>query len=451
MSNQNKTNITNSDSLCNLGCSYEQKGKVLNALLNYKKELFICEDKKQIRNIRKNIINLEYKDYDEESKYKLLIYKEQVENYSSKQMENPNVLIKISDYITEKPPNKENQKPRIFLGTMEIAGHMERYTNILRKKGYDVCCVNYYPNFLKYKADYVLKGFRSENYNESNKKAIDFASKIISEYDIFHFFFNTSLTINHIDLLVLNLLGKKIIMHNCGSDIRLYSKGIKMNKYLSIAKNCKKLVNENYKKKKIQILSKFIDNCIVNDAELNEYIKDYYKNVYILRISRELNLYPFSSQQLNNSKPIIVHAPTNSEIKGTKFIMLAIEELSKKYDFQFILVKNMSHVEARKIYQNADIVIDQIILGSYAGFAIEAMSMGKPVISWISDFMRKSYPNELPIISANPNNIKEKIEILLSDKEMRIKLGKQGREYVEKYHDANKQVDNLLKIYNECN
>lgn len=448
--NKIKIKSTNCDLLCKLADLYEQKGDVLNALLNYKKALFISEDKKQIQDIRKTIINLEYKDYDEELKYKLLIYKEQVENFARKQMENPNVVIKMSDYITEKPPNKASLKSKVLFGTMEIGGHMERYSNILRKKGYNVCCVNYYPTYLNYKADYILNMLESTNKNEFNKKAIDFASKIIPEYDIFHFFFNTSLTLNNIDLLVLNLLGKKVIMHNVGSDIRLYSKGIKMNSYLFIAKNCKKLSDENYKKNKIKNLSKYIDNCIVGDTELNEYVKDYYKNIFILRISRELNLYPYSSQQSNNSKPIIVHAPTNTEIKGTKYIVKAIKELSNKYDFQFTLVQNMSHEEARKIYEKADIVIDQIILGSYGGVAVEAMSMGKPVISWISDFMRKRYPNELPIISANPDNIKEKIETLLSDKDMRIKLGKQGREYVEKYHDANRAVENLLKIYNEC-
>lgn len=449
--NKNNIKSTNCDLLCKLADLYEQKGDVLNALLNYKKALFISGDKKQIQNIRKTIINLEYKDYDEELKHKLLIYKEQVANYARKQMENPNIVIKTSDYITEKHPNKESLKPKILFGTMEIGGHMERYSNILRKKGYDVCSVNYYPTYLNYKADYILNIIESTNHNVSKKKSIDFASKIIPEYDIFHFFFNTSLTLNNIDLFVLNLLGKKVIMHNVGSDIRLYSEGIKMNPYLSIAKDYKKLSNENYKKNRMKILSKYIDNCIVGDTELNEYVKDYYKNVYILRISRELNLYPYSSQQSNNSKPIIVHAPTNTAIKGTKYIVKAIEELSHKYAFQFTLVQNMSHEEARKIYQKADIVIDQIILGSYGGVAVEAMSMGKPVISWISDFMRERYPNELPIISANPNNIKEKIEILLSDKDLRIELGKQGREYVEKYHDANKAVKNLLKIYNECN
>ncbi|GAA0182698.1 hypothetical protein SH2C18_50300 [Clostridium sediminicola] len=448
---KNKIKSTNCDLLCKLADLYEQKGEALNALLNYKKALFIAEDKKQIQDIRKNIINLEYKDYDEESKHKLLIYKEQVENYARKQMENPNVKIKILDYITEEPPKKESFKPKIFFGTMEIGGHMEKYSNILRKKGYDVCCVNYYPTYLNYKADYILNILESINHDESKKKAIDFASKVIPEYDIFHFFFNTSLTLNNIDLLVLNNLSKKVIMHNVGSDIRLYSEGIKMNPYLALAKNCKKLLNENHKKNKMKNLSKYIDNCIVGDTELNEYVKTYYKNVYILRISRELNLYPYACQQSNNFKPIIVHAPTNTAIKGTKYIVKAIEELSHKYDFQFTLVQNISHGEAKKIYLKADIVIDQIILGSYGGVAVEAMAMGKPVISWISDFMRKRYPNELPIISANPHNIKEKIEILLSDRDMRIKLGKQGRKYVEKYHDANKAVANLLKIYNKCN
>ena len=107
----------------------------------------------------------------------------------------------------------------------------------------------------------------------------------------------------------------------------------------------------------------------------------------------------------------------------------------------------MSHSEAVKTYQKADLIIDQILLGSYGVFAVESMAMGKPVIGWISDFMKEKYPKELPIISANPDNIEQKIEYVINNRDMLKKIGIDGRKYVEKYHDINVVTNNIIDIY----
>ena len=77
------------------------------------------------------------------------------------------------------------------------------------------------------------------------------------------------------------------------------------------------------------------------------------------------------------------------------------------------------------------------------------MAMGKPVICWISDFMKEKYPKELPIISANPDNIKEKIEYAIKNKDMLKGIGLEGRKYVEKYHDMNIIAKDMMEIYKE--
>ena len=53
----------------------------------------------------------------------------------------------------------------------------------------------------------------------------------------------------------------------------------------------------------------------------------------------------------------------------------------------------MSNEEVIKLIQRADLVIDQLVIGWYAMFAIEAMSLGKPVICNLrSDFFSNSIP-----------------------------------------------------------
>ena len=75
-------------------------------------------------------------------------------------------------------------------------------------------------------------------------------------------------------------------------------------------------------------------------------------------------------------------------------------------------------------------------------FAIEAMALGKPVITYISDEMEKSLPSELPIVSATFDNISKIIDELIEDGDKR-----QGREYAVRYHDNVKVAKYLKDIY----
>jgi hypothetical protein len=97
----------------------------------------------------------------------------------------------------------------------------------------------------------------------------------------------------------------------------------------------------------------------------------------------------------------------------------------------------------------ADIFLDQFIIGYYGMAALEAMAYGKPVLCYVKPSVLKEEPPNLPIVNANPDNLVEMLEPLLQDGRLRLVLGKQGRAHVEKYHDAVKLAYQLVEIYQE--
>ena len=46
-------------------------------------------------------------------------------------------------------------------------------------------------------------------------------------------------------------------------------------------------------------------------------------------------------------------------------------------------MKTLHIPKALKIYEEADIVIDQVLIGWYGGFGVEVMKMGKPLAVYI--------------------------------------------------------------------
>ncbi len=333
----------------------------------------------------------------------------------------------------------------ILHGTIDIANQMFTLTKELKMRGYLACSLNYYPNYLAYeKADYTLDINMFTDIKEANYFYRHVMKRYIEHFDIFHFHFGTSLTLDNSDLPLLSELNKKIFMHHWGSDVRRYSLSVRYNPYTVV-----KVSDEYSILKKLEMLGKFIKTCFVADYELYLHVKDFYEKIIILPQAINLDNYDFIPPQSKIKNKIrIVHAPTNRVVKGTNFVLRAINELYESYKIELILVENMSHQRALEIYKSADIIIDQLCIGTYGLFALEAMALGKPVIAYINEEFSKFYPQDLPIISANPDNVKQVLKNVLDNIEILDEISYRSRKYVERYHDVKHVVDKLIKIYN---
>lgn len=331
---------------------------------------------------------------------------------------------------------------KVLHGTYEIANQMYTITRALRESGFCADTVSYYPNYLGYKSDHVLDIQAFPSQQKAHLESRKYAEKLIDQYDIFHFHFSQTLTLDHSDLPTLQNLSKKRIAHYWGSEVRVMSIGRQINPYVKV-----KQVDESVIKRQLEYQSKYIPHAMVGDYELFEYVKDYHDFVHIVPAAIIIEDYPYVGTDSTNAIPLLVHAPTSPEIKGSKYILKAIEDLKDKYTFDFKLIQNTSHEEAKKWYAKADLIIDELHCGTYGLLTIELMSMGKPVLTWISDYMREKYPQELPVVSANPDNIKEKIEYMLNNRDIFPDLGRRGRDYVEKYHDIRHVANQIISTY----
>lgn len=344
-------------------------------------------------------------------------------------------MLNSPDSITHTP-----SQLNVLHGTMEIANQMRIMSQGLNLQGITSRTINYYKSYLNTPSPFELEGIWTTSSKQSEITAY-ILENVIPNFELFHFHFSTSLLKDHSDLAILNDLQKPVIMHHWGSEVRQLSKALEVNPYAKA-----KVKNNSYFKNKLGLLSKKIKHCIVPDHELLRYTKDYYENVYVVPSMINLEEYPLSNRT-SNDKPLIVHAPTNADIKGTHYVLQAIEKLKLDYDFDFQLVQYLTHDKAKKIYEKADLIIDQLHIGSYGLFAIESMAMGKPVICYISDYMTDFFPDNLPIISANPDTITETLKHTLNALDSLPEIGKKSHDYVKTHHDVKTNIFKISNIY----
>jgi hypothetical protein len=138
---------------------------------------------------------------------------------------------------------------------------------------------------------------------------------------------------------------------------------------------------------------------------------------------------------LQNQTPLIVHATNHRFVKGTDVLLSAVEELQLRgFECQLRIVEKVARLEAMKIYGKADIIADQFIQGAYGVFAMEAMALGKPVLTYLDQIHLANPVFSCPIVNTTHENMLEVLAVLVTVPLLRERLGAAGRECIELYY-----------------
>jgi glycosyltransferase involved in cell wall biosynthesis len=146
---------------------------------------------------------------------------------------------------------------------------------------------------------------------------------------------------------------------------------------------------------------------------------------------------------------VVVHAPTNREVKGTRHVIAAIEQLRDEgLPVRLDLVEGVVHAEVLRRLRGADIVVDQLLLGWYGGFAVEAMALARPVVCGIRDDLATDNPfgAELPIVRATPETLADRLRELVADPDARLRIGAASRAFAERRHDPRTIAREVLTL-----
>lgn len=260
-----------------------------------------------------------------------------------------------------------------------------------------------------------------------------------------------------IEFFLIQILNKKVLIQYQGDDARQGQYSLE-NFEISIADKVQEGYYSNFsdtiKKKQIKLMDKNCSFIYALNPDLLHVLPKRAKFIPYSHISMdEWNV----SENKENTIIKIGHAPSNRSVKGTEFIIKILDELKiNGFNFELVLIEGLSNYEAKKIYSEIDILIDQIYAGWYGGLAVELMALESPVVAYIRDedlkFLPSEMRNDIPIINANESNLKFQLKKLLSMSRNEIKkIGKKSREYVLKWHNPDKISkeieEDILKLF----
>ena len=244
-------------------------------------------------------------------------------------------------------------------------------------------------------------------------------ARLVRKTDIFHFYFGLTLLPKSVQFPLLRALGKRSVMHFLGSDIRGRSPA-------ELA------------------WSQRAGARVVGSYDAIRWVPD----AHVIPPGIDVRAIE-PAPPTDRERPVVLHAPSSRARKGTEHVVAACNEL----DVELEIIEGLDHREAFERYRNADVIVDQLNAGWYGVFAIEAMALGKPVVTFLHDeAVRKTeeaFGVDVPIVNATAETLAGALRPLIESAEERRRVGRASRAYAEEVHDLERMTDRLLALYAE--
>jgi len=192
----------------------------------------------------------------------------------------------------------------------------------------------------------------------------------------------------------------------------------------------------------------------------------------VIYIPIPVDLQQFTIQPFEEHDKIVLLHPYASRSRGSNEVLKAFSRLEKYYKDEFMLLmldgdeprrlirdlglknvklfKRQPHSEMVKLYRKADFVITDMKIGALPTTSIEAMACGRPVIQYIKQGV---YGGEIPyppILQIEKPDAESLFNLLVRIRDFNVgELSREGRKYVELYHDARVIAKQVAEIYDE--
>jgi CRISPR/Cas system-associated protein Csm6 len=92
---------------------------------------------------------------------------------------------------------------------------------------------------------------------------------------------------------------------------------------------------------------------------------------------------------------------------------------------------------------DADVVLDQLLLGSYGVVAVQAMLAGRLVLAHVHERVRARIDQELPIVEVTPDTLGQVLERVVTDRASYAATAAEGAAYAGTVHDGRRSAQVL--------
>ena len=311
------------------------------------------------------------------------------------------------------------------------------------------------------KADYMAKG-KSAVWNKCDYEVPDTRPpflqaikeiilfwQVVAKYEAVHLHFGHTMSRSGWELSFLKRLGRKIIIHYRGCEIRDYNVNSNLHPSMNICQQCDYdrscLLPAN--KIRMSYVQKYGDTFLVTTPDLLDFAPSALHMPFFC--PEDENIFSVSKEIRYPKRPLrILHWTNHPGIEGTGAIRLAVLNLQEKgYAVELVIFKGVSFDEIQKKLSDVDLTIGKMKMGYYANSQIEAMAAGVPTITWVRPELSTESLQESGFIFTHINNLEVTLEYLLNNPEEIEKKRCIARKSIQKLHNNLEIANKYRNLY----
>lgn len=146
--------------------------------------------------------------------------------------------------------------------------------------------------------------------------------------------------------------------------------------------------------------------------------------------------------------PVVLHRPSRSRppIKGTEVVDPILRELAGRGLIRYLAPESVPHDVMPALVARADVVVDQILTGSYGVAAVEGLAAGRLVVGYVCPATRAAMPEEPPVVDAPPQDFVGVMARIVADPGSFARQAAAGPGFVRRWHDGTAAADALASF-----
>jgi len=330
---------------------------------------------------------------------------------------------------------------RVLQAPSEIAGQTSILARALRDLGVEAWSLATNPTFAQYSVD-EMRPYDAMPPLVRYAGYAGLLSRHLLKWDVFHFHFGRTLIPPHnFDLPLYRALGKKLVFHFHGCDIRNRAHMLATHAHSTCTECAPPFCIPARQRRVLADAARVGHAQLVSTPDLLESAP----NAQQLHVA--VWLADYARTEPRATPKLVLHAPTNRLIKGTPHVVRAFDALRPRFpDVEFRVVEKLDWPGLRAQMADCDVFVDQLHMGWYGMVSAEAMAFGKPVLAYIRpDFEPRM--KDCPIVRTSVASLADDLAALLGDAPRRRELSERGRAYVEREHEAHVVAGRLVALY----
>jgi glycosyltransferase involved in cell wall biosynthesis len=330
---------------------------------------------------------------------------------------------------------------RVLHAPSEIAGQTSILARALRDLGVHAHSLATNPTFAQYAVD-EMEPYDAMPTLRRYAGYSRLLVKHIGKWDVFHFHFGRTLIPPHnLDLPLYRLLGKRLVFHYHGCDVRNRAHMRATHPHATCTECEPPFCIPARQRRILREAERYRAAEIVSTPDLLE------SAPRAMQLHVAVWLPDYAPAPHRERPRLVLHAPTHRLIKGTPYVERAFAALRPRFpSVEFRIVEKLPWVELRALMAECDVFVDQLHMGWYGMVSAEAMALARPTMAYIRpDFEPRM--SDAPIVRTSVETLGHDLAALLGDAPRRLELGQRGRAYVEREHDAHVIAGRLVALY----